>query len=127
MNILNIVNRLNMIVMGILLIALALLLASCVSTHEVKYEEVNADGSYISTHVIERVPPGGKKLSEGQTQAGVEADGSWELLINGQADTDAQGTADFYRDIITAAIEAGIAAGLAAAASGAVSPALTGP
>lgn len=120
--------RLNAALLALFLALLAvLLLSGCVSTHEVQYEEVNADGSYISTHVIERVPPGGKKLSEGQTQAGVEADGSWDLIINGRAETDATGTADFYRDIIAAAIEAGIAAGLAAAASGAVSPALTSP
>ena len=120
--------RLNAALLALFLALLAvLLLSGCVSTHEVQYEEVNADGSYISTHVIERVPPGGKKLSEGQTQAGVEADGSWELLINGQAETDAEGTAEFYRAIVSEAIKAGIAAGLAAAASGAVSPALTSP
>jgi hypothetical protein len=104
----------------------ALLLAGCVSTHEVKYEEVNQDGSYISTWVRESVPPGGKKLSEGQTQAGVDADGSWDLIINGTAETDAQGTAEFYRAIVESAIQAGIAAGLAAAAAGAV-PAIPGP
>lgn len=110
-----------------MMIALALLLASCVSTHEVKYEEVSADGSYISTWVRESVPPGGKKLSDGQTHAGVKADGSWDLVINGAVDTDATGTAEFYKAVVQSAIQAGIAAGLAAAAAGAVSPALTGP
>jgi len=107
-----ILTRLNAAMLALFLALLAvLLLSGCVSTHEVQYEEVNADGSYISTHVIERVPPGGKKLSEGQTRAGVDADGAWDLRINGASETDAEGTAALIR----AAIEAGVAAGLAAA------------
>ena len=122
-----ILTRLNAAMLALFAsLLIVLMLSGCVSTHEVKYEEVNQDGSYISTWVRESVPPGGKKLSEGETQAGVAADGSWDLVINGRAETDAERTAEFYRAIVAEAIKAGIAAGLAAAAAGAA-PAIPGP
>lgn len=108
---------------GILLAAL--LVSACASTHEVRYSETNPDGTRIETYVFESVPPGGKKLSEGATHAGVKADGAWDLTINGKADTDAQGTAQFYENLGQIAFQA-IAAYLAAQTAAPVVPAITG-
>lgn len=95
---------------------LLLPLCSCISTLEVTYEEVQPDGSYILTKVKERVPPGGKKLSEGSTRAAVAPDGSWDLTVNGAAETDGEGTAAFYENLGAIAFNA-IAAYLAAQAA----------
>lgn len=94
---------------------ISLLAAGCVSTYHMKYEEVDAEGGYITFSIEESVPPGGKKLSEGSAQASVDADGGWGLLINGEAQTDAAGTAEFYRAIVSSAVQAAIAAAAAAA------------
>ena len=98
-------------------------LAGCASTHEVRYSE-SPDGA-IETYVFESVPPGGKKLSEGSTHAGVAADGSWDLTINGRVDTDATGTAQFYENLGQIAFNA-ITAYLAAQTVAPVVPAITG-
>lgn len=107
--------RMNLIRSPLPAFLISLLAAGCVSTYHMKYEEVDAEGGYITFSIEERVPPGGKKLSEGSAQASVDADGSWGLLINGEAQTDAAGTAEFYRAIVSSAVQAAIAAAAAAA------------
>lgn len=88
------------VVKGLLLAIILALLFGC-STYDVRYREVNQDGSYIETRVHEKVPPGGKKLSEGIIKLEVNDDGSWSLEMGAEVDTDAVGT----QELIDSAIE----------------------
>ena len=94
------------------LLAIGLVLSGC-STYKVIHTETATDGTVYSTAIEESVPPGGRKLSEGMADIGVNVDGSWHLKLGSTTDTDAAGTADLIRGVVRDSIASAIAASAA--------------
>jgi len=93
-------------VYGLVLAVLLAWLAGC-STYSVHYEETQEDGSYITVRIMESIPPGGKRVSQGSANVGVDAEGTWHLDIGAEADTDALGTAALLERLMDKMFEAG--------------------
>jgi hypothetical protein len=86
-------------------LVLALAAGGC-SLYRVSHIEKATDGTLMRTSLIEMVPPGGKKLSEGAADIGVDAEGTWHLKLNADSETDATGTAQLMEAMGQAAMRA---------------------
>jgi hypothetical protein len=90
-------------------IYLILLLIGC-STYRVSHREYQDGKLAYETKLVEVVPPGGKKLSEGAARIQAQTDGSWTIAVGAKAQTDATGTGEMVVDLATLGYKIGLAA-----------------
>jgi len=89
--------------------AMAVLFMPACSMYRVHHTETDPNSGIIyDTAITEAVPPGGKKISEGAADIGVDESGAWHVRIGSKIDSDATGTALLIQSMFDAVYRLGL-------------------
>jgi len=70
------------------------------SSYVVNYEDIQADGSGTTLNIKESVGLWGKKISDGNASAGVDADGNWQVNLGAEVQSDQDALVEIFGKLI---------------------------